>query len=62
MATQQDYNVGTVALATVVAAEIAQLPEFEQRMVPQALLQQVEQRGAKAVIDAVDAARAKAAT
>jgi hypothetical protein len=61
MATTQDYQIGTAALATVIAAAIkANVPEFLQSDVPQGLVAQIEQQGAKAVIDAVDAARAKA--
>ena len=61
MATQQDYQIGTVALAAVVTAAInANVPEWLQGNIPQSLVQQIEQQGAKAVIDAVDAARAKA--
>jgi hypothetical protein len=61
MATAQDYQVGTAALATVIAAAIkANVPEFLQGEVPSDLVVQIEQQGAKAVIDAVDAARAKA--
>jgi hypothetical protein len=60
MATQQDYETGTAALKTVVqAAIIANVPEWEQSSIPQTLLLQIEQQGAKAVIDAVDAGRAK---
>jgi hypothetical protein len=62
MATPQDYQVGAAALATVIAAAIkANVPEFLQSEVPQGLVAQIEQQGAKAVIDAVDAARAKTA-
>jgi hypothetical protein len=61
MATAQDYQVGTAALATVIAAAIkANVPEFLQGEVPSGLVVQIEQQGAKAVIDAVDAVRAKA--
>ena len=61
MATAQDYQVGTAALATVIAAAIkANVPEFLQGEVPSGLVVQIEQQGAKAVIDAVDAARSKA--
>jgi hypothetical protein len=59
-ATAQDYQVGAAALATVIAAAIkANVPEFLQSDVPAGLVQQIEQQGAKAVIDAVDAHRAK---
>jgi hypothetical protein len=61
MATALDYQIGTAALATIVAAAIkANVPEWLQGNIPQGLVQQIEQQGAKAVIDAVDAARAKA--
>jgi hypothetical protein len=61
MASAQDYQTGTAALAKVVATAIeANVPAFERGAIPQALLQQIEQQGAKAVIDAVDAERAKA--
>jgi hypothetical protein len=61
MASAQDYQIGTAALASVVAAAIkANVPEFMQGNIPPELVAQIEQVGAKAVIDAVDAARAKA--
>lgn len=61
MATQADYDTGTAALAKVIAAAIqAHVPSFEQGMIPQALVSAIEAQGAKAVIDAVDAERAKA--
>ena len=61
MATAQDYQAGTAALAAVIAAAIkANVPEFLQGEVPSSLVVQIEQQGAKAVIDAVDAVRAKA--
>jgi len=60
-ATATDYQVGTAALAAVIAAAIkASVPEFLQGDVPAGLVQQIEQQGAKAVIDAVDAHRTKA--
>ena len=60
-ATASDYQVGTAALAAVIAAAIkANVPEFMQGDVPAGLVQQIEQQGAKAVIDAVDAHRAQA--
>jgi hypothetical protein len=60
MATSQDYEIGAAALKTVVqAAIVANVPQWEQSAIPQALLLQIEAQGAKAVIDAVDAARAK---
>jgi hypothetical protein len=59
--TKTDYQVGAAALATVIAAAIkTNVPEFLQGDVPAGLVQQIEQQGAKAVIDAVDAHRAKA--
>jgi hypothetical protein len=59
MASAQDYQTGTAALAVVIAAAIkANVPEFLQGDVPPGLVQQIEQQGAKAVIDAVDALRA----
>ena len=61
MATPQDYQIGAAALTVVIAAAIkANVPEFLQGDVPAGLVQQIEQQGAKAVIDAVDAHRAKA--
>ena len=60
-ATASDYQVGAAALAVVITAAIkANVPEFLQGDVPAGLVQQIEQQGAKAVIDAVDAHRAKA--
>jgi hypothetical protein len=60
-ATAIDYQVGAAALAAVITAAIkANVPEFLQSDVPAGLVQQIEQQGAKAVIDAVDAHRAKA--
>jgi hypothetical protein len=59
-ATTTDYQVGAAALAAVIAAAIkASVPDFLQGDVPAGLVQQIEQDGAKAVIDAVDAHRAK---
>jgi hypothetical protein len=59
-ATPHDYQVGTAALAAVIAAAIkANVPEFLQGDVPAGLVAQIEQQGARAVIDAVDAQRAK---
>jgi hypothetical protein len=58
--TATDYQVGAAALAVVIAAAIkANVPEFLQGDVPAGLVAQIEQQGAKAVIDAVDAHRAK---
>jgi len=60
MATASDYQVGSAALAIVIQAAIkANVPDFLQGDVPPGLAAQIEQQGAKAVIDAVDAARAK---
>ena len=60
-ATATDYQVGAAALAAVIAAAIrANVPEFLRGDVPAGLAQQIEQQGAKAVIDAVDAHRTKA--
>jgi hypothetical protein len=60
-ATASDYQVGAAALAVVIADAIkANVPDFLQGDVPAGLAQQIEQFGAKAVIDAVDAHRAKA--
>ena len=59
-ASAQDYQVGAAALAVVISAAIkANVPEFMQSDVPAGLVQQIEQQGAKAVIDAVDGHRAK---
>jgi hypothetical protein len=59
-ASAQDYQVGAAALASIIAAAIkANVPAFLQGDVPAGLAQQIEQQGAKAVIDAVDAHRAK---
>jgi hypothetical protein len=62
MATPQDYQIGTAALAAVIAAAIkANVPDFLMGQVTsrQAMIDHIEQQGAQAVIDAVDAARAK---
>jgi hypothetical protein len=62
MATSHDYQVGTAALAAVIGAAIkANVPAFLMNEVVehQAMIDQIEAQGAKAVIDAVDAARAK---
>jgi hypothetical protein len=60
-ATSQDYQVGAAALTSVVQAAVkaANIPDFELGMLPAGFLAHIEQNGAKAVIDAVDAARAK---
>jgi hypothetical protein len=61
-ATPQDYQIGTAALAAVIAAAIkANVPDFLMGQVTarQAMIDRIEQQGAQAVIDAVDAARAK---
>jgi hypothetical protein len=58
--TASDYQVGAAALTVVISAAIkANVSEFLQSDVPAGLVQQIEQQGAKAVIDAVDAHRAK---
>jgi hypothetical protein len=62
MATPQDYQIGTAALAAIIKAAIAaNVPQFLMSEVAehQAMIDQIEAQGAKAVIDAVDAARAK---
>jgi hypothetical protein len=59
-ASAQDYQVGAAALASIIAAAIkANVPAFLHGDVPAGLAQQIEQQGAKAVIDAVDAHRAE---
>jgi len=59
MATAKDYQIATAALAPIVAAAIkAHVPDFFQGDIPAALVAQIEQQGAKAVIDAVDKSRA----
>ena len=59
MASAKDYQIGAAALASIVAAAIkAHVPEFFQGDIPPALVAQLEQLGAKAVIDAVDRSRA----
>jgi hypothetical protein len=61
MADPKDYEVGTAALAVVIQAAIkANVPDFLMGQVKsrQAMIYHIEQQGAKAVIDAVDAARA----
>ena len=65
MASSQDYEIGTTALAAVIAQAIKDnVPEFLMRQVEahQNLISQIETQGAKAVIDAVDVERTKAAT
>ncbi len=65
MATSVDYETGTIALASVIVEAIkANVPGWAEGMVAehQALISQIEAQGSKAVIDAVDAARAKVAT
>jgi hypothetical protein len=62
MASPQDYQIGTTALADVIKAAIkANVPDFLMGQVTQrqAMIDHIEQQGAKAVIDAVDAARTK---
>lgn len=61
MATQQDYSVAQAALAKVIDAAIkANVPDWAQADIPEGLKIQLEQQGAKAVVDAVDAARNEA--
>jgi hypothetical protein len=58
MADAKDYEVGTAALAVVIQEAIkANVPEWAQGEIPQGLVTQIEQQGAKVVIDAVDSAR-----
>ena len=60
MATPNDYQVGTAALAVVIAAAIkANVPSFLNGEVAahQDLIDQIEAQGATAVIDAVDKSR-----
>jgi hypothetical protein len=62
MGTPRDYQVGTQALSAVIVAAIkANVPGFLMGQVNehQALINQIEAQGTKAVIDAVDADRAK---
>ena len=62
MATPRDYQVGMQALAATISAAIkVNVPSFLMGEVSehQALSDQIEQAGAKAVSDAVDADRAK---
>jgi hypothetical protein len=55
MATPKDYQIGSAALAVVIAQAIKDnVPEMFASDVPQKLVQQIDQLGAKAVIDAVD--------
>ena len=59
MATPRDYQVGAQALTVIIAAAIkANVPQFLQGDIPPGLVSQIEQQGAKAVIDAVDKDRA----
>ena len=63
MRTSAEYAAGTKALAAVVqSAIIANVPEFERGAIPQALVAQIEQAGAKAAIDAADAVAPKPQT
>jgi len=60
MATPRDYQVGTTALTAIIAAAIkANVPEFLSGEVAshQAMINQLEAQGAKAVVDAVDKER-----
>ncbi len=57
MATPKDYQIGTQALAAVIAAaNKANEPDFLMGQVTsrQAMIDNIEQQGAKAVIDAVE--------
>lgn len=57
MASERDYQVGTAALAAVIADAIkANVPGFLMGQVAahQALIDQIESQGATAVIDAVE--------
>lgn len=59
MVTEKDYEVGTTALAAVIATAIkANVPAFLSGEVAehQALITQIETQGAAAVLDAVDQA------
>jgi hypothetical protein len=57
-ATPQDYIVGTSAALKIIQADIASdVPAFFQSDIPPGLPAQVAEQIAKAVIDAVDAAR-----
>ena len=60
MATNQDYQVGDVALLAVMNAAVKaqNVPFFMQAKI-QSLVDQIAAQGAKAVVDAVDASRAK---
>lgn len=61
MADPKDYQVGAAALAVVVSAAIkANVPGWAQGEIPQGLVSQIEQQGAKAVVDAVDKRRQQA--
>jgi hypothetical protein len=61
MADAKDYEIGTAALAVVVAAAIkANVPKWAQGDIPAGLVTQIEQQGAKAVVDAVDKYRQQA--
>lgn len=58
MGSPKDYEVGAAALKGVLESQIQQLPGWEQGLVPQGILDQITGAGSKAVIDAVDVARA----
>jgi hypothetical protein len=61
MASAQDYKVGASAAQTVIEADIDQeVPAFFRDDISPAMISQIAASVAKAVIDAVDAARAKA--
>lgn len=60
MATTQDYAIGSAAALAVVNADIQKdVPSFFQGEITDDLKQQIASGVAKAVIDAVDADRAK---
>ncbi len=62
MATQRDYQIGAAALQKIVQGDINQdVPALWRGMIPTHLATDLGTQGAKAVIDAVDADRAKQA-
>jgi hypothetical protein len=63
MATANDYRAGAAAAQTVIEADIDQdVPFFFRDEISTAMVVQIAGSVAKAVIDAVDAERAKAGT
>jgi len=63
MATAADYSAGSKAAAVVLQSDLTQLvPSWAQGMIPAGTAEQLAPAIAKAVIDAVDAERAKGAT